>query len=132
MARKKVNGNDLSVFKGREARLNRVILGALSKKDSQTTYEIYKQIRKLRGFRRVRYTSIRRRVIAVERANLIKVVDMVKTRQGLQAPVYGLTGKAYLTLVFGFLTLEDAIDSLDDASAFAVLAEIVRCELGGC
>ncbi len=68
MARPKKNDGKLSVFKGREAKLNRVIFHALATKEPQTIYDIHKQIRTLKGLRHTKYTNVSRRVRALEEA----------------------------------------------------------------
>jgi hypothetical protein len=58
MARKKAKGTELSVFKGREAKLNRAIFQTLALKGPQSTNGLYQNVRKLRGFSRKHYVNV--------------------------------------------------------------------------
>ena len=65
MTRKICKGTELKVFSGREARLNRITFLVLSSKSPLTSYDIYLGIRRIKGFRHVKWRSIDRRIKAL-------------------------------------------------------------------
>ena len=70
----------LSVFKGREARLNRTVFQNLALRGPQTIYDIHKQVRTLRGFRLTRYASVNKRVKALEATGYVRRIGAKKTK----------------------------------------------------
>ena len=78
MARKKCKGTELSVFKGREAKLNRAIFQTLASKGIATIYDIHKEIRKLRGMAKIRYSSETNECKALKNLNY---VNKTKTKR---------------------------------------------------
>ena len=65
MARKKGKGTELKVFSGREAKLNRIIFLILDSKKPLTSYDMFLEIRRIKGFRYVKRQSVDRRMKAL-------------------------------------------------------------------
>jgi DNA-binding Lrp family transcriptional regulator len=84
----------LSVFKGREARLNKAIFHILAQKGPQTIYDTHKELKNQKGLRYVRYASVNKRVRALEVSGYIKRIDTRRTKAGFPAAVYELTARA--------------------------------------
>jgi len=66
LARQKNKGTKLKIFSGREESLNRVILLILFSKKVLASYDMYKEIRGIKGFRHVDYRTVSRRMNALE------------------------------------------------------------------
>jgi DNA-binding Lrp family transcriptional regulator len=119
-------GAKLSVFKGREAKLNRAIFQALAIKGPQTIYDIHKQVRALRRFKYVRYASVNKRVKALEEKQYIKKAGIRKAKTGFQSNLYELMARAYLAMLLNSLDLEEIISQTNEATVLEVLAAITE------
>jgi hypothetical protein len=73
LARKKSKGTELSVFKGREAKLNRAILEILIRKDCKTIYDIHKQVRLGKDLKGTYYGKVNKRVKALEQTGYLNL-----------------------------------------------------------
>jgi hypothetical protein len=121
MARKKAKGTELSVFKGREAKLNRAILNALALQSPQTVYGVHKEVTKQKGLKHVRYASINKRTKALENQKYIQNTGFRKTKAGFNASLYEITAKGYLVLALRTLTIEEIIRKLDEAQTLTAI-----------
>jgi DNA-binding PadR family transcriptional regulator len=65
LARKKSKGTPLKVFSGKEATLNRILLLILFSKSLMTKYDLFLEIRGMRGFRHKASKTIYRRIEAL-------------------------------------------------------------------
>lgn len=120
MVRKKCKGTELSVFKGREARLNRAIFQALATKGPQNIYEIQKQTRSTKGLKNTRYPSVNKRVKVLEEMGYIKKASVRKAKSGFETSIYELKVQAYLAMLLDSFNLEDLILQLDEEAATAI------------
>ena len=82
MARRKDKGGRLSVFKGREARLNRAIFHILALKSPLITYDIHKEIKAQKGLKHTKYTNVLRRIRALEESGHLEKAGIRKTLPG--------------------------------------------------
>ena len=80
----------LSVFKGREAKLNRAIFQVLALKDAQTIYDIHKHVRTFRGLKHTYYSNVNKRVRALQQKGYVKEVNIKSTKAGFEATEYEL------------------------------------------
>jgi len=126
MARKKGKGTELSVFKGREAKLNRAIFQTLTLKGPRTIYDMYKQIRRTKGFKRAHYGNLNKRVRALEKMGYVKAVDIRNTKAGFEAVVYEPTARAYLAVMLSRISLDDLLHLINDDIASEILAALAR------
>jgi hypothetical protein len=126
MAQKKSKGTDLSVFKGREAKLNRAIFKILALKGPQSTNSLYKNVRKLRGFSRKHYGNINKRVRALEELGYVKAVDIQNIKGRTKAVIYELKTKAYLALILNSINLETMLNRTNEETAIKLLATIAE------
>ena len=124
MAGKKSKGTALSVFKGREARLNRAILEATVGKNPNTIWDITKQVTKSTGLK-TRYHNVNTRVKALERMNLVRKTGERNTKAGGKAALYGATAKAQFALLLDSLCLENLLDELDEDATLAIISLIL-------
>ena len=101
LARKKCKGTPLKVFSGKEATLNRVILLILrSSKQPLTRYDVYLQIRGIRGLKRKNSKTIYRRMEALNQEGWIAQNGTRPAKVKGDSILYELTlkGKAALKL----------------------------------
>ena len=124
MAKRKGKSGRISVFKGREAKLNRAIFHILALKGPLTAYDVYKGVKARRGFRRIRYATVNKRVRSLEESGYIKKIGVKKTKAGFKASIYKLTAKAYLAIVLDSINLDELVTRVDEATASAILAAI--------
>jgi DNA-binding PadR family transcriptional regulator len=65
LAQKKSKGTPLKLFSGKQAKLNRIIMLILSSKALMTKYDIFLEIRSMKGFRHKNSKTIYRRIEAL-------------------------------------------------------------------
>jgi DNA-binding PadR family transcriptional regulator len=100
LARKKCISTRLQVFSGKEAKLNRVILKILEWKSPLIAYDVWRQLKAIKGFRGIDSKTVYRRVKALELEGwIVKKGTRPGKVQG-EAVLYELTlkGKAALRL----------------------------------
>ena len=114
----------LSVFKGREAKLNRAIFQALALKGAQTIYDIHKQVRTFRGLKYTYYGNVNKRVRALQQQGYVKEANIKSTKAGFEATEYELTTRAYLALMLDSTNLEYLLNRMDEDVASEILAAI--------
>ena len=126
MARKKSQGTELAVFKGREAKLNRAIFQTLALKGTQSTNSLYKNVRKLRGFSRKHYGNVNKRVRALEELGYVKAADVQNVEGRTKAVVYELKAKAYLALILDSISFENLLNRTNEETATKIMAAIAE------
>ena len=124
MAWKKHKGTDLSVFKGREAKLNRAIFQILATKGPQTIYGIHKNAKTYTDLKQAKYTNVLRRVKALQELGFIQKVGLVKTQAGFEAALYEVTERAYLAILLNRVDIEEFIQEADLSSIIAALGAL--------
>ena len=118
------NVGRISVFKGREARLNRGIFQSLALKGAQTIYDIHKHVRTFRGLKYTYYGNVNKRVRALQQQGYLKEVNIKSTKAGFEATEYELTTRTYLALMLDSINLEDLLNRIDEDVASEILAAI--------
>jgi DNA-binding MarR family transcriptional regulator len=126
VAWKRTKGTKLSVFKGREAKLNRAIFKILALKGPRSTNSLYKNVRELRGFGRKHYGNINKRVRALEELGYVKAADIQNTEGRTKAVVYELKAKAYLALMLDSISLESMLSRTNEETATKIMAAIAE------
>ena len=125
MERSKRNCGRISVFKGREARLNFAVFHILALKGPQTIYDIHKEVKAQRGLRQTRYASVNKRVRLLEESGYIKKIGVKKTKAGFEASIYELSARAYLAILLNSINLEDSLMRVDEATASTILGVLI-------
>jgi len=125
VSRRKAKNGRLSVFKGREARLNRAIFHTLALKGPLTIYEIAKEVKARRGLKHTKYTNVNRRVRILEEYSYIEKVRTRKTQAGFRAALYQLTARAYLAILLNKINLDNFIQKAGEESVLAMLAALI-------
>jgi hypothetical protein len=105
VARKRAKGTELAVFSRREAKLNRVIFIVLNSKKQLTSYDTYLEIRRIKGFRHVKWQSVDRRLKALFEQHWI-IQDGVKPAKAhFLSPLYTLSIRAQVALALNRVDL---------------------------
>jgi Fe2+ or Zn2+ uptake regulation protein len=123
--RSKRNCGRISVFKGREAKLNYAVFHVLALKGPQTIYDIHKELKTQKGLRYIRYATVNKRVRLLKESGYINKIGVKKTKAGFQASVYELTARAYLAMLLNLINLDDLLMKVDEATASEILAAIM-------
>ena len=123
--RRKNKTGRISVFKGREAKLNHVIFQILALKGPLTIYDIHKEVKARRGLRRTRYATVNKRVRSLEELRYVKRIGVKKTKAGFKAYIYELTARAYLAILLNSINLNELVMRADEATASAILAAVI-------
>jgi len=128
VSRRKEKGGRLSVFKGREARLNQAIFHILALKGPLTIYEVCKEVKAQKGLKQTKYTNVNRRIRILEQSGYLERAGKRKTLAGFEAILYGLTPKTYLALLLNQINLEDFIRTADKNAITVILATLATNE----
>ncbi len=124
LARKRCRGTKLAVFKGREAKLNRIILQALASESLQTIYDLHKRVIKTKGLKGTRYGNVNARVRALEETRYVRKAGVRNTKAGFKANLYEATARAYFALLLSSLDLDELIQELDEISTLTILSVV--------
>jgi hypothetical protein len=122
--RSKRNCGRISVFKGREAKLNFAVFHILALKGPLTIYEVCKEVRTQKGLKNTKYTNVNRRVRALEHAGYLEKAGTRKTQAGFQAALYQLTARTYLAIILDQIDLNDVLQEADRTTVQTLLAVI--------
>lgn len=98
MVRKRGKGTELKVFSGREAKLNRVIFMILDSKKPLTSYDMYLEIRRIKGFRHTKWQSVDRRMKALCTQHWIVKDGARPAKAYFLSPLYTLSIRAQAAL----------------------------------
>jgi len=112
----------ISVFKGREARLNKAIFQTLAQHSPMTIYDVWQKLRHQRDFAYIRYHIVNRRVRALEKQGFIERVGERRTKTGFAAAFYRLAARAHLAMVLDKISLDDFIEKASEDIVLNVLA----------
>ncbi|MCW4044783.1 MAG: hypothetical protein NWE94_04625 [Candidatus Bathyarchaeota archaeon] len=125
MARKKTKGTELSVFKGREAKLNRAIFETLAVKGPQTMEALLKQINKKGNLRGIYYASLTKRIKHLEEAGYTAQVKQAPASSS-RAALYKLQVKALLASVLDGTSLEELLSQITEQKAALLLLALLN------
>jgi hypothetical protein len=98
MTRKRGRGTELEVFRGREAKLNRVIFMVLDSKNSLTSYDMYLAIRRIKGFRHTKRQTVDRRMKTLCEQGWIIKYGVRPSKAHFLSPLYTLSIRAQAAL----------------------------------
>ena len=128
MVRTKTNGIELSVFKGREAKLNRAIITTLEDKQPQTTRQIAKSVTSTREFKGKSLSTVNKRVRDLEQQGLLSKTQ-AKERIGGVTNYYHLTPRAYLARFLDSHSKEELFEKISHEAALILLADLTNNKL---
>ena len=103
----------LSVFKGKEAKLNRAIFQVLAQKSPQTAWEIFNQLTKQKHLLDLKYWVLIRRIKKLQESDFLMKVGETKTMPGTETGQYQLTPRAELAMVLDQVDLDMFVKEAD-------------------
>jgi DNA-binding PadR family transcriptional regulator len=115
----------LSVFTGREAKLNKAIFQVLATVGALTIYEISKKVRTQRSLRYIKYSVINRRVRNLTDKGYIETIKARRTQAGLQAQLYQLAQRAYLVITLSKFDLDRFIEEANEKNIINAFTSLV-------
>jgi DNA-binding PadR family transcriptional regulator len=116
----------ISIFTGREARLNKAIFWILAKQGELTIYDIWQRLRKQRNFSYIRYHIVNRRVRVLEKQGYSEKSGERRTKTGFATALYQLTFRAYLAILLDQIDLDDFVEKAPEASILCVIGAIYQ------
>ncbi|MBE0512648.1 hypothetical protein IBX38_06330 [Candidatus Bathyarchaeota archaeon] len=125
MTRRKRKTGRISVFKGREAKLNRAIFQILALKGPLAIYDIYKLVKKQKLLRRKWYSVVNRRVRALQQSRYLRKTGTRPTLAGFEASLYELTTRGYAAFVFNQINLDRFIKDAEENEILQALTIFV-------
>jgi len=114
----------LSVFNGREARLNRAVIQAFKTEEPQTTRQLHQKIIQIKELKHTNYSTVNKRVRSLEQSGYLRKAS-VKQRPGGYTNYYELRPKAYLAKFLDSNTIEYLFEKVSDESALAILGVLI-------
>ncbi len=115
----------ISVFKGRDARLNKAIFWILAQQGPLTIYDLWRKLRTQRDFAYIPYNTVNRRVRALEEHGYIEKSGERKTKTGFVAKLYQLTARAYLAMLLKSIDMDEFIEKAADSKILSALATFI-------
>ena len=128
MAKGKKCGAKLSVFKGREAKLNMAVFHVLALKGPLTAYDLHKEVKAQKSLRHTKYTNVLRRIKALEESGYIEKAGTrkIKTHPHYQTNLYQLTPRAYLAVLVNKTNLDEIIQKASRENILALIAALIQ------
>ena len=106
MPRPKSEKVKLSVFKGKEAKLNHAILCSLKQRSPQIGWNIFLQLKKRKDMAGLTYTTVLRRLAALQSQDYIMKVGEKDTMPGTETSLYQLSPRAELAIALSKINLD--------------------------
>jgi DNA-binding PadR family transcriptional regulator len=114
VARKKRKGTSLKVFSGKEATLNRVILLILYSGNLLAKYDMFLEIKNMKGFRHINSKTVYRRMDALERKGWIAQKGTRLAKPGWPSELYTITLKGMAALKLDEKSIDDFLNTATD------------------
>jgi DNA-binding PadR family transcriptional regulator len=118
----------ISIFRGRDARLNKAIFWILAQQGPLTIYDVWRKLRTQRDFAYIPYNTVNRRVRALEEHGYIEKIGQRRTKTGFVAVLYQLTTRTYLAIVLDRIDMDDFIEKAPEAMTLTALAALICTE----
>jgi predicted transcriptional regulator len=112
----------LSLFKGREAILNKAIFLVLAQEGPQTIYDICMKVRAQKALRYTKYSVINHRVRSLVEKGYIERIGARKTQAGFESQLYQLALRAYLAAILNMINLNTFIEKANVEDIISALA----------
>jgi hypothetical protein len=118
----------LSVFTGREAKLNKAIFQVLAIEGALTIYEINKKVRTERTLRHAKYSVINRRAKNLVEKGYIEKVGARKTQAGFESQLYQITFRTYLAIIVNRIDFDHLIETAGEEVIISALSSLILTE----
>jgi hypothetical protein len=100
----------LTVFKGKEAKHNVAILCSLKQKSPQTAWELFIHFKKQKKMADLTYTTVLRRMAALQLHDYIMKVGEKDTMPGTEAALYQLSPRGELAVALSRISLDKFVE----------------------
>ncbi|MEM2093572.1 MAG: hypothetical protein QXE16_04740 [Candidatus Bathyarchaeia archaeon] len=120
----------ISIFKGREARLNKAIFWILAQKAPLAVYDIWRELRSWRDFRYIRYHIVNRRVRTLKQQGFIEKVGERETKTGFQVALYKLAIRFYLAILLEKLDVDTFLMIAPNEDILTLVAVLASQQCG--
>ena len=124
MAPREDQRSELSVFKGREAKLNRAIFHIIGLQGPQTSYDTQKEMKKGGPLKSTHYASVNKRMRALKDEGYLKITAIRVSKAGSRKVFYDLTVKAYLAIKLDLISKENIIRKAEENTGLQILAAL--------
>jgi DNA-binding PadR family transcriptional regulator len=114
LARKKCKGTQLEVFSGKQESLNRVICQILERKCPLIAYDVWRQLKGIKGFKHTDSKTVYRRIEALERQGWITKAGNRFTQPGWPSELYEISLRGRAALKLDGKSLEDFLKTATD------------------
>jgi len=121
LARKRCKGTRLKVFSGKEARLNRVILLILSSEKLLTKYEVFVEVRHVKGFRHVTSKTVYRRMESLKSQGMIVQKGTKLAKPGWTSDLFSISLKGKAVLKLGEKSIEALLEAATDEQLLRII-----------
>lgn len=115
----------LSIFKGREAKLNRAIINVFESEETKSTRQIYKKIIQNKELKNTNYSTVNKRIRNLEKTGFLKKT-LTQKRSGGITNYYQLQPKALLAKFLDDHNTKDLFENIDDESAIEILNVLIK------
>ena len=106
MPRPKSEKVRLSIFRGKEAKRNHAILCSLHQKSPQTGWDIFVQLKKRKEMTGLTYTTLLRRMAALQLHDYVMKVGEKDTMPGTETALYQLSPRGELAVALSKINLD--------------------------
>ena len=117
----------LKVFSGKEERLNRVIFLVLFPNNLLTRYDMYREIRYIKGFRHIKKQNVCRRVNALHQQRWLETNGLKVARTHELSPLYQLGVRALAAIELDKRNLNDLLQNASEDQLQKVIDALKIC-----
>ncbi len=111
MACKKDKDTELSVFRGKAAKLNRVILRVLERQSPLNAYDVWRSVKSCKGFKHENSKTVYRRIDALHKESWIRQKGTRPAKVQGESRLYELTLKGKAALKLGEESIEEFLST---------------------
>ena len=115
----------ITVFKGRDARLNKAIFWILAQQSPLTIYDIWRRLRTQRHFAYIPYNTVNRRVRVLGDLGYIEKSGERRTKTGFKAKLYQITTRDYLAMLLNRTNLDVFVEKAPDDKILCAVAAFI-------
>jgi predicted transcriptional regulator len=115
----------LSIFKGREAKLNRAIINVFESEEKKSTRQIYKKIIQNKELKNTNYSTVNKRIRNLEKTGFLKKT-LTQKRSGGITNYYQLQTKSLLAKFLDDHNAKDLFENISDESAIEILNVLIK------
>jgi hypothetical protein len=116
----------ISIFKGREAKLNIAIFKCLEINGDLAIGEIQRHLIKQKNLEGTYYASINKRIHCLETAGYIIQASYKESQSGFKAKLYKLHAKAHLAIFLNQTSPEKVLNTITENDATIVLTTLIE------